>query len=57
MSAIDNHSDASGSAVEPSPDSQIADADNRADAKVVIVMFVALVLFAVHFASGWTFDF
>lgn len=31
-------------------------ADSVADAKAILVMFVALVLFAVHFASGWTFD-
>ena len=36
-------------------ESQVADAS--ADAKAILIMFVALVLFAVHFASGWTFDF
>lgn len=36
---------------------QESEADNRADAKTILVMFAALVLFAVHFASGWSFDF
>jgi hypothetical protein len=30
--------------------------DRKADARAVLVIFVALVLGAVHFVSGWTFD-
>ncbi|MEQ8484028.1 MAG: hypothetical protein RIB46_06665 [Pseudomonadales bacterium] len=32
-------------------------ADRRADGKAVLLIFTALVLIAVHFVSGWTFDF
>ncbi len=31
--------------------------DTRADTKAIIVMFVAATLMAVHFISGFTFDF
>ena|GEM_PF-1257899 len=31
--------------------------DTRADTKAIIVMFVAAILMAVHFISGFTFDF
>ncbi len=31
-------------------------ADAIADAKGILVIFIAIVAFAVHFASGWTFD-
>jgi hypothetical protein len=41
---------------ERSPE-EIAEADHKADLKAIIVIFVALVLGAVHFISGWTFDF
>ncbi|MEM1230992.1 MAG: hypothetical protein AAGI15_10675 [Pseudomonadota bacterium] len=34
-----------------------ATADSQADAKVIVIIFAAAVLFAVHFASGWSFDF
>jgi hypothetical protein len=36
---------------------QAAAADSRADIKAILLIFVALVLGAVHFVSGWTFDF
>ena len=31
-------------------------ADNRADATAIVVIFCAIVAFAVFYASGWTFD-
>ena len=31
--------------------------DNRVDVFSILVVFVSLVLAAVHFVSGWTFDF
>jgi hypothetical protein len=31
--------------------------DTRADTKAIIVMFVAAIFMAVHFISGFTFDF
>jgi hypothetical protein len=31
------------------------EADNRVDAKAILVVFCALVAAAVHFVSGWTF--
>ncbi len=34
-----------------------ADNDARADRKAILVMFVTAVLMAVHFVSGFTFDF
>jgi len=34
-----------------------SDEDRKADAWAVLVIFVALVLGAVTFISGWTFDF
>ena len=34
-----------------------ADADRRADRIAILVVFGALILMAVHFVSGWTFDF
>lgn len=32
-------------------------ADNKADVRAIAVVFVMLVLMAVHFISGFTFDF
>jgi hypothetical protein len=32
-------------------------ADNRVDVWSILVVFASLVLTAVHFVSGWTFDF
>ena len=32
-------------------------ADNVADIKAIIIMFGAAVLFAIHFVSGFSFDF
>jgi hypothetical protein len=32
-------------------------ADRRTDVKAILVIFSALVLGALHFVSGWTFDF
>jgi len=32
-------------------------ADSRADVRAMLVIFAAAVLMAVHFASGFTFDF
>lgn len=34
-----------------------AAADRKADVKAILIIFTALVLMAVHFVSGWTFDF
>ena len=34
-----------------------ADADTLADAKVVIIVFATAVVMAIHFVSGFTFDF
>jgi len=34
-----------------------AAADRRADVKAILVIFTALLLAALHFVSGWTFDF
>lgn len=34
-------------------DQDLAAADRKADAKGLLVIFIALVLGAVHFASGW----
>lgn len=31
------------------------EADNRIDAQMILLVFTALVLGAVHFISGWTF--
>ena len=31
--------------------------DSRADALAMVVIYVAAVAMAVHFISGWTFDF
>ena len=31
--------------------------DSKADAKAIIIVFVTAVLMAVHFVSGFTFDF
>mgnify|MGYP001824130574 CR=1 FL=1 len=50
MSATDHHQ------TDASQDAGYADDDSRADAIAIGIMFVTLVLFAVHFASGWTFD-
>lgn len=36
---------------------QIAEEDRKADLIAVLVIFTALVLGAIHFASGWTFHF
>lgn len=36
---------------------QIAAEDRKADVIAVLVIFTALVLGAIHFASGWTFHF
>jgi len=33
-----------------------ASADSAADLKVVAIVFFTLVVFAMHFVSGWTFD-
>ncbi|MGI9328365.1 MAG: hypothetical protein ACR2PZ_24325 [Pseudomonadales bacterium] len=50
MSAADHHD------TEASQEASYAAEDSRADAIAIGIMFVTLVLFAVHFASGWTFD-
>lgn len=55
MSASDTNLE-TGPAVGEDQSEQLAAADSRADAKAIVVMLVALILFAVHFASGWTFD-
>ena len=44
------------SAPDKSPEEIAAD-DRKADVIAVIVIFAALVLAAIHFASGWNFDF
>lgn len=36
---------------------QLAAADRKADVIGILVIFTALVLTALHFVSGWTFDF
>ncbi|HEX7037237.1 MAG TPA: hypothetical protein VF210_15790 [Pseudomonadales bacterium] len=36
---------------------QIAAEDRKADLIAILVIFTALILGAIHFASGWTFDF
>ncbi|MDG2277811.1 MAG: hypothetical protein P8L31_07595 [Pseudomonadales bacterium] len=36
---------------------QVEASDSAADAKVILVVFVAAVAFAVHLISGFTFDF
>jgi hypothetical protein len=38
-------------------DDDKTDEDRKVDAWAVLVVFVALVLGAVHFVSGWTFHF
>ena len=40
----------------PTTDTDVNDDDQRADAKGALVVFVCLVLMAVHFVSGWTFS-
>jgi hypothetical protein len=40
-----------------SPSEQSNDADTRADTKAIIVMFVAALFMAVHYISGFNFDF
>lgn len=42
---------------QASPTEQSDDADTTADTKAIIVMFIAAVLMAVHFISGFNFDF
>ena len=39
------------------PEGDYADEDRKADAWAVLTIFTALVLGAVHFMSGWKFDF
>ena len=34
----------------------LKEADNQADARAIVIIFCAIVAFAVFFASGWTFD-
>ncbi len=36
---------------------EIRAADRKADARAILIIFTALVLGAIHFASGWTFHF
>jgi|TARA_Y100001933_G_scaffold257914_1_gene305054 hypothetical protein len=36
---------------------QAADADRKADVKAILVIFTTMVLMALHFVSGWKFDF
>ena len=36
---------------------QIAEDDRKADVIAVLVIFTALILGVIHFASGWTFHF
>ena len=49
--------------MEPTEDSEStqddaeAEADARADNWAIVIIFTALVLAAVHFISGWRFDF
>ena len=38
-------------------DDGMSDSDRKADAWAVIIIFWALVAGAVHYVSGWTFDF
>jgi hypothetical protein len=40
---------------DQSPES-LAESDRRADVKAILLIFAALVLGALHFVSGWTFD-
>ncbi len=40
----------------PTDDSR-SDSDRKADAWAVMIIFWALVAGAVHYVSGWTFDF
>lgn len=42
---------------EPQSPEEAAAADRRVDLKAIIVIFVTMVLGAVYFISGWTFDF
>jgi hypothetical protein len=39
------------------PPEELAAEDRKADVKAIIIIFVVLVLGALHFVSGWTFDF
>ncbi len=43
--------------VEDQPQSEDAGGDLKADVRAILVMFSAAVLMAVHFVSGFTFDF
>lgn len=36
---------------------QAAAADRKADVKAILVIFTTMVLMALHFVSGWKFDF
>jgi hypothetical protein len=36
---------------------EIAAEDRKADVVAIVIIFTALVLGALHFASGWNFDF
>lgn len=38
-------------------DASLDAADRKADARALLVIFCTLVVGAVHFISGWTFDF
>jgi|GEM_PF-2198350 len=38
------------------PDVEVNDEDQRADAKGALIVFVCLVLMAVYYVSGWTFS-
>jgi hypothetical protein len=44
------------SARDKTPD-ELAAEDRKADLKAILIIFIALVLGAIHFVSGWTFDF
>ena len=44
------------SASDKTPE-QIAAEDRKADVIAIIIIFTTLVLGALHFASGWKFDF
>ena len=46
-----------GEAVQEQTESEAASNDTRADVWAIIIMFTAAVAMAMHFVSGFTFDF
>ncbi|MEM9623983.1 MAG: hypothetical protein AAF993_20250 [Pseudomonadota bacterium] len=42
---------------QPQDDLDEAQSDSRADTKAILIIFITAVVFAVHYVSGFSFDF